>query len=72
MLAAVPLGAESASGSLGTDLSGDDRGRSGGDRLAQASPAQDLSGLSLEQLGSIVVTSVSRRRERLADVSSSI
>jgi iron complex outermembrane receptor protein len=32
----------------------------------------DLSQLSLEQLGSIVVTSVSRRRERLADVASSI
>jgi iron complex outermembrane receptor protein len=40
--------------------------------LAQGRAARDLSELSLEQLGSIVVTSVSRRRERLADVSSSI
>ena len=40
--------------------------------LAQGRPARDLSDLSLEQLGSIVVTSVSRRRERLADVSASI
>ena len=40
--------------------------------LAQARPAGDLSDLSLEQLSSIVVTSVSRRRERLADVPASI
>ena len=40
--------------------------------LAQALPARDLSALSLEQLGSIVVTSVSRRRELLADVATSI
>ena len=40
--------------------------------LAQARTGRDLSELSLEQLGSIVVTSVSRRRELLADVSTSI
>jgi iron complex outermembrane receptor protein len=37
-----------------------------------AQTSRDLSQLTLEQLSSIVVTSVSRRPERLADVSSSI
>ena len=50
----------------------DDDAATAASLLAQARPARDLSDLSLEQLGSIVVTSVSRRRERLADVSTSI
>ena len=41
-------------------------------RGADTRTSRDLSQLSLEQLSAIVVTSVSRRRERLADVSSSV
>lgn len=46
--------------------------RPGERSIVDARTSRDLSQLSLEQLGSIVVTSVSRRRERLADVASSI
>jgi iron complex outermembrane recepter protein len=69
LLLAASAGARSQSDSVRQGLAGNGHG---GIFLAQSLPARDLSGLSLEQLGSIVVTSVSRRRERLSDVSSSI
>src|SRR5690606_21045657 len=69
LLLAASSGARPQSDGLRQGHSGNG---AGGIFLAQALPARDLSGLSLEQLGSIVVTSVSRRRERLSDVSSSI
>src|SRR5690554_6028607 len=67
----VPGGAKSETGEAEGNRFQDGDGR-GAVLVGQATPARDLSGLSLEQLGSIVVTSVSRRPERLADVPSSI